>query len=77
MSSSFLILLLYSIIGANAVNSFWRPPEKTDKILAYNMDQTLQILWETNFKSYSLVLQQVGTNSRQFIERMSNPAVTC
>lgn len=77
MSSSHLILVLYSIIGVNAVNSFWRPPEKTDKILEYDMDQTLQILWETNFKNYSLVLQQVGTNSRQFIERMSALAATC
>ncbi|ODM22867.1 hypothetical protein SI65_00456 [Aspergillus cristatus] len=68
MSNSLLIILLHSILGVNAVNSFWRPPEKTDKILEYDVNQTLQILWETNFKAYSLVLNQVGTDARQFIE---------
>jgi len=77
MSNSLLIILLHSISGVNAVNSFWRPPEKTDKILEYDVDQTLQILWETNFKAYSLVLNQVGTDARQFIERMSVLAATC
>lgn len=73
MSKSLLILLLYFIVGVNAVNSFWHPPEKTDKILQYGIDETLQILWETDFKKYSLVLHQFGTDTRQFIERMSAP----
>lgn len=50
MSSSLLILLLYSIVEVNAVNSFWCPPEKSDKSLEYDMDQTLRILWENQLQ---------------------------